>query len=131
MKITVPDLLIFAISGVMIISFIGLVTLSSLNKKRFLEVCQLYKLRFGSLPLAAELLKEAGIIGFTSGYSTKIDFIINPLIYGKKSIHSKYDDVEFMRNLPVNLRRWFIAEFLCSLFGFVALIVGGICLLLE
>lgn len=34
----------------------------------------------------------------------KIQFIINPIIFGKKSAHSKFNDVEFMRALPSNIK---------------------------
>lgn len=89
MTVTASDLLLFIISGAMMIALVSMVVLSILNKKRFLEVCQMYEAKFGSLPLAAAVLKEADVIGFTAGYTTKMDFIIHPLIYGKKSIHSK------------------------------------------
>ena len=100
--------------------------ISILNKKRFLEVCRLYEAKFGTLPLAAAVLKDADVIGFTAGYTTKMDFIIHPLIYGKKSIHSKNDDVAFIRDLPAKIRYWFIAEFVCSVIGLVALLLGGL-----
>lgn len=128
MTISVSDILIICTSGIIILSTVIMVVLSVLNKKRFLEVCRLYEKEFGSIPLAAAVLKDADLIGFTAGYSTKINFIIHPLIYGKKSAHSKNDDAAFIRSLPANIRYWFIAEFLCSLVGFIALLVGGICI---
>ncbi|WP_407437157.1 hypothetical protein [Lelliottia sp.] len=124
--VTLSDLLLFIISGVMMVAIVMMVVISFLNKKRFLEVCRLYEAEFGSLPLAAAVLKDADVIGFTAGYSTKINFIIHPLIYGKKSAHSKIDDAAFIRGLPANIRYWFIAEFVCSAIGFVALLLGGV-----
>ncbi|WP_227669655.1 MULTISPECIES: hypothetical protein [Enterobacteriaceae] len=126
MTVTASDLLLFIISGAMMIALVSMVVLSILNKKRFLEVCRMYEAKFGSLPLAAAVLKEADVIGFTAGYTTKMDFIIHPLIYGKKSIHSKNDDVAFIRGLPAKIRYWFIAEFVCSVIGLVALLLGGV-----
>ncbi|SAI45260.1 Uncharacterised protein [Enterobacter roggenkampii] len=108
------------------IALVSMVIISILNKKRFLEVCRLYEAKFGTLPLAAAVLKDADVIGFTAGYTTKMDFIIHPLIYGKKSIHSKNDDVAFIRDLPAKIRYWFIAEFVCSVIGLVALLLGGL-----
>ncbi|WP_145588479.1 hypothetical protein [Yersinia rochesterensis] len=111
---------------VVIISSISMVIISYLNNKRFIEVCRLYELEFGTLPLSAAALKDADIIGFTAGYSVKISFIINPLIYNKKSVYSKNDDISFMRNLPVNIKRWFIAEHLLSILCVAFLIVVGV-----
>lgn len=95
------------------ISSIAMIIISYANKKRFSEICRLYENEFGfnSLPISASLLKDADIIGFSSGYSIRNEFIIKPLIFGKKSPYSKNNDVNFMRNLPVNIKIWFIAEF--------------------
>lgn len=83
MTVTASDALLFIISGAMMIALVSMVIISILNKKRFLEVCRLYEAKFGTLPLAAAVLKDADVIGFTAGYTTKMDFIIHPLIYGK------------------------------------------------
>lgn len=131
MTVSVFDVLIIGTGGVILLSAAAMVVLSILNKKRFLEVCRLYKREFGSVPLAAAILRDADVLGFTAGYSTKMDFIIHPLIFGKKSIQSKNDDVDFIRGLPANIKYWFIAEFLCSLVGFIALLIGGICLWVD
>ncbi|WP_455424661.1 hypothetical protein [Dryocola sp. LX212] len=131
MKVSAFDVLVIGTGGVILLSTVIMVILSILNKKRFLEVCRLYEGEFGSVPLAAAVLRDADLLGFTAGYSTKMDFIIHPLIFGKKSIQSKNDDVDFIRGLPANIKYWFIAEFLCSLVGFIALLIGGICLWVE
>jgi hypothetical protein len=125
------DVLVIGTGGVILISTVTMVVLSILNKKRFLEVCRLYEGEFGSVPLAATVLRDADLLGFTAGYSTKMDFIIHPLIFGKKSIQSKNDDVDFVRGLPANIKYWFIAEFLCSLVIFIGLIIGSICLWVD
>jgi hypothetical protein len=130
-KVSAFDVLVIGTGGVILLSTVIMVILSILNKKRFLEVCRLYEGEFGSVPLAAAVLRDADLLGFTAGYSTKMDFIIHPLIFGKKSIQSKNDDVDFIRGLPANIKYWFIAEFLCSLVGFIALLIGGICLWVE
>lgn len=94
-------------------SGIGMIIVSYVNKKRFIEVCRLYEMEFGlnSLPISASLLKDADIIGFSSAYSVRNEFIIKPLVFGKKSVYSKNNDVNFMRKLPVNIKHWFFAEF--------------------
>ncbi|WP_237391416.1 hypothetical protein [Dryocola clanedunensis] len=131
MTVSAFDVLVIGTGGVILLSTVTMVVLSILNKKRFLEVCRLYEGEFGSVPLAAAVLRDADLLGFTAGYSTKMDFIIHPLIFGKKSIQSKNDDVDFIRRLPANIKYWFIAEFLCSLVGFIALLIGGICLWVD
>lgn len=131
MTVSAFDVLVIGTGGVILISTVTMVVLSILNKKRFLEVCRLYEGEFGSVPLAATVLRDADLLGFTAGYSTKMDFIIHPLIFGKKSIQSKNDDVDFIRGLPANIKYWFIAEFLCSLVIFIGLIIGSVCLWVD
>jgi len=130
-RVSAFDILVIGIGGTILLSAAIMIVLSILNKKRFLEVCHLYEREFGSVPLAAAVLKDADLLSFTAGYATKINFIIHPLIYGKKSAHSKNDDAAFIRGLPANIRYWFIAEFMCSVIGFVALVLGGICLWVD
>ncbi|SMG60615.1 hypothetical protein [Cedecea sp. NFIX57] len=131
MTVSTFDVLIIGTGVTILLSAVVMVVLSILNKKRFLEVCRLYEREFGSLPLAAAVLKDADLLGFTAGYSTKMDFIIHPLVFRKKSIQSKNDDVDFIRRLPANIRYWFIAEFMCSVVGFIALLIGCLCLYLD
>lgn len=131
MTVSVFDVLVIGTGGVILLSAVTMIVLSILNKKRFLEVCRLYEREFGSVPLAATVLRDADLLGFTAGYSTKMDFIIHPLIFGKKSIQSKNEDVDFIRGLPANIKYWFIAEFLCSLVIFICLIIGCICLWVD
>ncbi|RYJ18556.1 hypothetical protein C5Y41_15525 [Rahnella variigena] len=128
MTISLIDL---AICTVAVMGFIlGIITivLSCLNKKRFIKICVLYEKEFGSLPLSVQTFYESDIIGFSEGYAMKIQFIINPIIFGKKSAHSKFNDVVFMQNLPGNLKNWFIIEYLLSVAGLVLLVISGVCL---
>lgn len=114
-----------------VVGFIlGIITivLSYLNKKRFIKICVLYKKEFGSLPLSVQTFYESDIIGFSEGYAIKIQFIINPIIFGKKSPHSKFNDVIFMKTLPADLKNWFIAEYLLSVLGLILLVITGICI---
>lgn len=89
MTVSVFDILVIGTGGVILLSAVTMIVLSILNKKRFLQVCRLYEREFGSVQLAATVLRDADLLGFTAGYSTKMDFIIHPLIFGKKSIQSK------------------------------------------
>lgn len=131
MTVSAFDVLVIGTGVTILLSAVAMVVLSILNKKRFLKVCRLYEREFGSVPLAAAVLKDADLLGFTAGYSTKMDFIIHPLVFGKKSIQSKNDDLDFIRGLPANIRYWFIAEFMCSVVGFIALLIGCLCLYLD
>lgn len=88
--------------------------LSSLNKKRFSTICTLYKEKFGSLPAGAVIFDNADSIGVSSGYVAKINFIVNPLIFGKSSVDCTNDDVAFIRDLPPHLKNWFIVEYAFS-----------------
>lgn len=49
----------------------------------------------------------------------------------QKVYSEKNDDVDYIRELPANIKYWFIAELLCSLVGFIALLIGGICLWVD
>lgn len=92
------------------------------SKSRFNEICDLYERKFGELPLAVSILKECSPFGFTAGYAVKNSFILRPLIFGKKSIHSKVDDVFFMKKLPPRLKYWFIIDFYISLIAFISMV---------
>src|SRR5471030_2212040 len=98
-----------------------MIIISYANKKRFSEICRLYENEFGfnSLPISASLLKDADIIGFSSGYSIRNEFIIKPLIFGKKSPYSKNNDVNF--------KIWFIAEFYLGVSAVVFFLLIAAC----
>ena len=87
----------------MLIGFLFLaasVIASLLNKKRFKEVCQLYKEKFGSLPDAVLLFENVNSLYFKGAYGIKTQFIIMPLLWNKSSILTKNDDKDFIRRLP-------------------------------
>jgi len=127
MKIPLIDLIICIATALGIILGLLTITLSYLNKKRFIEICVLYEKEFGSLPLSVQTFYESDIVGLSVGYAMKTQFIFNPIIYGKKSPHSKFDDVAFMQALPANIKKWFVTEYLLSASGFVLLAISGIC----
>lgn len=106
----------------------GIITaavLSFLNNKRFSAICTLYKEKFGSLPAGAIIFDNADSIGFSSGYAAKINFIVNPFIFGKNSVESTNDDVAFIRDLPPHLKNWFIVEYAFSALGLVSIVIAG------
>ncbi|OMQ21485.1 hypothetical protein BMI79_15430 [Serratia oryzae] len=60
-----------------------------------------------------------------------MDFILRPLVFGKSSGYSKNNDVEFIKKLPVSIRRWFLAEYLCIMLCGIAFLVAGVLLYFE
>lgn len=127
MTISVIDLTISIVTALGIALGFITIALSYLNKKRFIKVCVLYEKEFGSLPLSVQNFYESDMVGFSEGYAMKIQFIINPIIFGKKSAHSKFNDVEFMRALPSNIKKWFVVEYLLSVTGLALLAISGVC----
>jgi hypothetical protein len=83
---TLSDLIICGFAGLSLCCGIAVALLSFLNKKRFSTICTLYKEKFGSLPAGAIIFDSADSIGFSSGYAAKINFIVNPLIFGKAQL---------------------------------------------
>lgn len=129
--VTAYTYFVVVVGVLMFILFIAATTLAYLNNKRFLEVCRLYEIEFGFLPLNVATFKDADVIGFSAGYGMKMEFIIGPLVFGKKSKYSKNNDVEFMRKLPSTMKSWFLAEFYCAVLGCAACAIIGICMYLD
>lgn len=119
------DLIICGFAGLSLCCGIAVALLSFLNKKRFSAICTLYKEKFGSLPAGAIIFDNADSIGFSSGYAAKINFIVNPLIFGKSSVDSTNDDVAFIRDLPPHLKNWFIVEYAFSALGLISIVIAG------
>lgn len=122
---TLSDLIICGFAGLSLCCGIAVALLSFLNKKRFSAICTLYKEKFGSLPAGAIIFENADSIGFSSGYAAKINFIVNPLIFGKSSVDSTNDDVAFIKDLPPHLKNWFIVEYAFSALGLVSIVIAG------
>lgn len=119
------ELIICGFGGLSLVCGIAVALLSFINKKRFSAICTLYKEKFGSLPAGAIIFDKADSIGFSSGYAAKINFIVNPLIFGKSSVDSTNDDVTFIRGLPPHLKNWFIVEYAFSVLGLLSIIIAG------
>lgn len=116
------DILTLILGSIFLICCFLAILMAVFSKSRFNEICDLYERKFGELPLAVSILKGCGTFGFTAGYAVKNSFILRPLIFGKKSIHSKVDDVLFMKQLPPRLKYWFIIDFYISLAAFISMI---------
>lgn len=119
------DLIICGPGGLSLVCGMAVAVLSFLNKKRFSTICTLYREKFGSLPVGAVIFDKVDSIGFSSGYAAKINFIVNPLIFGKSSVDSSNDDVSFIRGLPTHLKNWFIVEYAFSALGLLSIIIAG------
>lgn len=128
---SILDIIICIMGGGAIILVPIIIIISSLNKKRFIEVCRLYEVEFGFLPFSVATFRSADIVGFNSGYWMKMDFIIHPLIFGRKSGYSKNNDVKFIRQLPLSIRRWFLAEYVCVNCCGISFLIAGICIFWE
>lgn len=111
------DLIICGFGGLSLICGIAVAVLSFINKKRFSAICTLYKEKFVSLPARAIIFDKTDSIGFSSGYAAKINFIVNPLIFGKRSVDSTNDDVTFIRGLPPQKLVYRRIRFLCFRIG--------------
>lgn len=118
------DIFIWISAIALVIGSLSIILLQFLNKKRFDQVCELYKKEFGALPMEAKLFKNFYDPMF---YSYKMDFIFRPLIKNQipKKINSKHgvDDRVFIRNLPKNIQWWFKLEYYLPTYFFVIWIV--------
>ena len=118
-----------------IIMLIGLLFLAAsviaslLNRKRFKEICLLYKEKFGSLPAAVLLFENVNSLYFKGAYGIKTQFIIMPLLWNKSSILTKNDDKDFIRGLPKRIIRPFYVEAFLGLISIVFFVIAGILML--
>lgn len=83
---------------------------SILNRKRFTEICKLYKEKYGSLPDAVVMFENVNSLYFKGAYGIKTQFIFMPLLWNKSSILTKNDDKDFIRSLPKRLIGPFYVE---------------------
>lgn len=119
------DLIICGFGELSLVCGVAVAVLSFLNKKRFSAICTLYKEKFGTLPAGSIIFDKADSIGFSSGYAAKINFIVNPLIFGKSLVDSTNDDVAFIRGLLPHLTNWFIVEYAFSFLGLLSIAIAG------
>ena len=97
---------------------------SVLNRKRFKEICILYKEKYGSLPDAVLLFEDVNTLYVKVAYSTKVSFIYMPLLWNKSSILTKNDDKDFIRGLPRRLIGPFYVEIYLGVVSLFFFIIG-------
>jgi len=102
---------------------------SVLNRKRFKEVCVLYKEKFGSLPDAVLLFENVNSLYYKGAYGIKTQFIFMPLLWNRSSILTKNDDKDFIRGLPKRITRPFYVEIFLGLVSVVFFIIGRLLML--
>ncbi|HDT2076265.1 MULTISPECIES: hypothetical protein [Enterobacter] len=97
---------------------------SVLNRKRFKEICVLYKEKYGSLPDAVLLFENVNTLYVKIAYSTKVQFIYIPLLWNRNSILTKNDDKDFIRGLPKRLIGPFYVEIYLGVVSLIFLCIG-------
>ena len=102
------------------------VIMSVLNRKRFREICVLYKDKYGSLPDAVLLFENVNTLYVKIAYSTKVQFIYMPLLWNRSSILTKNDDKDFIRGLPKRLIGPFYVEIYLAVVSLIFFIIGGL-----
>jgi hypothetical protein len=102
---------------------------SMINRKRFNEICILYKEKYGSLPDAVVLFENINSLYYKGAYGIKTQFIFMPLLWNKSSILTKNDDKDFIRGLPKQIIRPFYVEAFLGLISIVFFIIAGLLML--
>lgn len=102
------------------------IVVSVLNRKRFSEICILYKKKYGSLPDAVLLFENVNTLYINIAYSTKVQFIYIPLLWNRSSILTKNDDKDFIRGLPKRLIGPFYVEIFLAVVSLIFFIIGGL-----
>jgi hypothetical protein len=117
-------LVILTLTGVLLL-IISLIQ-SVFNRKRFREICVLYKEKFGSLPDAVLFFEDVNSFYYSGAYGIKTQFIFMPLLWNRSSILTKNDDKDFIRGLPKRIIRPFYVEIFFGLASVFSFIVGGL-----
>lgn len=99
---------------------------STLNKKRYKEICELYKDKFGTLPPMVQTFDNINTLYLDFAYSVKMQFIFKPLLWNRSSNFTKNDDKDFIRGLPKRLIVPFFMELYLAIASLVFFIIGGI-----
>ena len=97
-----------------------------LNKKKFKEICILYKEKFGNLPDAVVLFEDVNTFFVDDAYGIKMQFIFIPLLWNRSSILTKNDDNGFIRGLPKRLIGPFYAELGLGIICLIFCIIAGL-----
>ncbi|HDR2472764.1 TPA: hypothetical protein ROG05_001869 [Enterobacter soli] len=102
---------------------------SALNKKRYKEICKLYKEKFGDLPPMVQIFDDVNTLYVDFAYSVKMQFIFKPLLWNKSSNMTKNDDKDFIRGLPRRLIGPFYVEIYLAVVSLIFFIIGGLLML--
>ncbi len=98
---------------------------SALNKKRYKEICVLYKEKFGDLPPMVQIFDDVNTLYVDFAYSVKMQFIFKPLLWNKSSNMTKNDDRDFIRGLPKRLIGPFYVELYLAIVSLAFFIIAG------
>ncbi len=101
----------------------------ALNKKRYKEICKLYKEKFGDLPPMVQIFDYVNTLYVDFAYSVKMQFIFKPLLWNKSSNMTKNDDKDFIRGLPRRLIGPFYVEIYLAVVSLIFFIIGGLLML--
>lgn len=126
--IDLPFIIVLTTTISMLLAVLIYICISYLNNSRFKMVCDLYERDVGPLPMQTIIFKNSSTVGFIAGYTQKMMFIMNPLIYKKNSFLNKAYSLkhyEFINKLPKNIKIWFYVEYISFI-----LIVISFCLFL-
>jgi len=103
---------------------------SVLNKKRYKEICVLYKKKFGDLPPMVQIFDDVNTLYVDFAYSVKMQFIFKPLLWNRSSKFTKNDDKDFIRGLPKRLIGPFYLELYLAIISLVFFICAGFLMLI-
>lgn len=123
--IDLKDAVIITSLAAMLLGIASLI-LSFFNRKKFREICELYKEKFGSLPAMVQIFDNVNTLYVNFAYSVKMQFIFKPLLWNKSSHFTKNDDKDFIRGLPKRLIGPFYIELYLAAASLAFFITAGI-----
>ncbi len=128
--INAADKIFIGVAGLGFAFALASVITSVLNRKRFKEICILYKNKYGSLPDMVVLFDDVNTLYVNFAYSVKMQFIFKPLLWNKSSHFTRNDDKDFIRGLPKRLIVPFYVELYLAVVSLALLIVAGILMII-
>lgn len=105
------------------------IIMSVLNRKRFKDICLLYKEKYGDLPEVVKVFDNMNTFYVNFAYSIKMQFVFKPLLWKKSSNFTKNDDKDFIRELPKRLIGPFYLELYLTLASLAFFIIAVILIL--
>jgi hypothetical protein len=128
--INAADKIFIGVAGLGFAFALASVITSVLNRKRFKEICILYKNKYGNLPDMVVLFDDVNTLYVNFAYSVKMQFIFKPLLWNKSSHFTRNDDKDFIRGLPKRLIGPFYVELYLTVVSLEFLIVAGILMII-